>query len=339
MKTATNIQATVKLSGFPKDKSGFSVFKNLVRQAETLKQFHPRDIKTASRVSHMRSGQISSFLIPLGFFLLLAKAIPAHADPTCIHEDKTTWRFCCDEQDPPELRKHCEQNKRKPPPEQDTCKQSDQTNIEVEASADNSENPEVDMSLSAKEISELIFGEPLTAWSALKGNATVLHFRTKINGPTKFPFSERKLVWKEIPSSMGKYTCLGLVRIGLIYNPLKVYIASEFTTDTCSYNATKNHELVHYSFVSDLDAQFASDLRTKLNRVGFPTLGEPTKMSAANVTVFKLKVDTVIGEYLELDTNEYKASISAHKKETDTPEAYKALGANCQDWPPSIRKK
>lgn len=287
----------------------------------------------------MHSSQSICVHVLIGFLLLVVGTTSADADPTCIHEDKTTWKFCCNEQDPTHLKKHCEQNKRKPPSEPDACKQSDQTNIEVEAYVDNPQDPGVDTSLSARKIHELIFDEPLTAWSAQKGNATVLHFRSKINSPTKFPFSDRKLDWIERPSPTGKYICLGLERIRLTYNPLKIYIASEFTPHTCSFDATRDHELIHYNFFSDIDAQFAGDLRTKLNRVGFPTVGEPVKIAAANVNLFKLKADGVVGEYLELDTDEYKKSISIHKKETDTLEAYKAVGANCQDWPASIRKK
>lgn len=49
MNRATAIQATVKLSGFAESKGGFAVFRDLARQMEIPKEFHPGDIKRAQR--------------------------------------------------------------------------------------------------------------------------------------------------------------------------------------------------------------------------------------------------------------------------------------------------
>jgi len=282
---------------------------------------------------------LTSNLIVSRLLLAMVCAAPAAsvADPACPPDngeidwsdpDKVVYRLGCAVG--PKKKKEKDENKDSPNAPDRCIPLSDADVTEVIADVDYPSNPPIDRSKPAA------YFKTKKGFAKTTGYALTVHHREskKTFGPE--PFLDGKPIWRMYPSKQGKHQCLVLEKVELVYNPITVLIASDFTPGTCADDEIIKHERKHFDFLIDLDGQYSQDLAYEIRGWGYPTPARPLMGSVENLNKIKSSGETNLRTRLDNPQQNYIDAWEAHRLATDTRQEYLATGAMCVDFPRSL---
>jgi len=107
-----------------------------------------------------------------------------------------------------------------------------------------------------------------------------------------------------------------------------VYIASEYPTGSCEYNAIKDHEDQHVSINTRTLKEYAPRVRAELERL---LAAEKPVFASRPDTVTKAKVQE-LSRRMNTILDAFQATMSQRNAVIDTPQNYKAISEICKEW-------
>ena len=270
-----------------------------------------------------------SAILTLAIALLNLMIPSVHADPVCpplppdIDLSNAEWKNGCPVVNP---------SKKQGP--QESCRSFPVSTIEVDAPVSNPPLPRLDRTKPAS-----YFRRALPKGGFEQRYAETMHYNLARGQPILEPFTGGNARWKQYPSRQGKYICLVLHKVDLAYNPVVVYIASDFSEHSCSGRSVVDHETQHYEFLSAMDSRYAALLAKEINKLGLPTPSKPLMVKAEDAQLTQKRGDAAIGQLLRIPQRDYLQLFDTHRRATDSKAEYQAIGANCQDWPRVFRRR
>ncbi|NQV22411.1 MAG: sel1 repeat family protein [Rhodospirillales bacterium] len=130
----------------------------------------------------------------------------------------------------------------------------------------------------------------------------------------------------------GDHKCFWVehVQAQVVYQSMKIFIASEYKKGSCPYAKILRHEREHVAISRRNLARFEPRLRSALASLSIPKAGQPLQIkadddpSAQMTRLFNRLVSPVLEDMM--------ADLDAAQAKIDTPESYAKVRRQCRNW-------
>jgi hypothetical protein len=135
--------------------------------------------------------------------------------------------------------------------------------------------------------------------------------------------------WEGTPAKLGNGTCFWITSISIVFGPIEMYIAKNYSEGSCEYKATREHEDKHYKAFSDIMRVYQEYLREQITQ----QMNLPTQKRPAYAASFDAGTNQVHGVVNRLVRDTIATMEDQIKQETallerETP----AVLAKCSNW-------
>ncbi len=120
------------------------------------------------------------------------------------------------------------------------------------------------------------------------------------------------------------------IPVTLRYPPIEIYIAKEFGTRSCQYQAVLDHEKDHVRVAQDNLERYYPRMRSALTSLLIPTGRAPQIVASPEQA--KREVDALIRKLLWPVSRNMFADVNKAQAAVDSPEEYRRVQRRCRNW-------
>lgn len=141
---------------------------------------------------------------------------------------------------------------------------------------------------------------------------------------------ETSATYKQTKATDGVCFWVELVEVVLRYQSMDVFVASEYSENSCAYHAIFRHEQDHVDVARNYLDRYAPRFRAALTSLLIPKPQSPKLVATEQES--KSEVERLLEKLMRPVVAELRRELLAAQAELDTPQQYERVRRQCRKW-------
>ena len=136
--------------------------------------------------------------------------------------------------------------------------------------------------------------------------------------------------YKQTQAAEGICFWVELVEVVLRYKSMDVFVASEYSENSCAYHAIFRHEQNHVAVARNYLDRFAPRFRAALTSLLIPKPQSPKLVATEEES--KSEVERLLQKLLRPVVEDLRRELVGAQADLDTPRSYELVRRQCKNW-------